>query len=180
MAGYNDLIVYQQAVVIFDLTYLFCDKCLPEIRHKRTVEQMQQATRSGKQNIVEGCQSISLQTYIKLSSVSRASYAELLEDFLDYLRLHSLKLWDKNDPRLSKVRQRNFPFNTYVAYFTLDPEYFCNLMITLINKECFMLDKLIKTLQNKFINEGGFTENLHKKRAENKYTKSNKFNKSNS
>lgn len=171
MASYEDLIVYQQAVVIFDLTYLFCDRYLPEIKHKRTVEQMQQAARSCKQNIVEGSQSVSLQTYIKLTSVSRASFSELLEDYKDYLRLKGLPLWQKEDPKLIEIRKSNLSYNTYLTYWTNNAELFCNLMVTLINKECYMLDKLLQTLQNKFINEGGFTENLHRKRIENKYNR---------
>ena len=84
MSGYKDLLVYRLAVTIDDGTYLFCKKFLPDYTDKRTVEQMIQASRSGKQNIVEGSLEKSCESNIKLTGVGRASYGELIEDFLDF------------------------------------------------------------------------------------------------
>lgn len=86
MGGYKNLLVYRLAVTIDDGTYLFCKKFLPDYADKRTVEQMIQASRSGKQNIVEGSLEKSMEGNIKLTGVGRASYGELIEDFLDFLR----------------------------------------------------------------------------------------------
>jgi len=46
------------------------------------------------------------------------------------------------------------------------PENFANLMVCLIFKECFLLDRLLSAQQNKFVKEGGFRENLFKKRRD--------------
>lgn len=171
--GIENLIAYKQAVVLFDLTYLFCDKYLPEYNCKRTVEQMQQAARSGKQNIVEGSQNVSLQTYIKLSSFGRASFCELLEDFKDYARLNNIPIWDKNDPRSIEIRRANVTYKgenaDYFNKWINNPEDFCNLMITLLHQEIFLLDRLINSLKEKFVNEGGFTENLRKERINKRF-----------
>jgi len=162
-AGYKYLKTYQLAVVIYDLAVEFCEKFLPGFDFRRTREQMIQAARSGKQNIPEGAELRSLQGYIKLLGVSLGSFKELLEDCWDFLRQRKLKLWSKDDPRIRKIR----------AIRVIDkpdlpdsPEEAANLLITLINQETFMLDKQIKSLEEKFIREGGYTENLLKKRLE--------------
>ncbi|KKP88839.1 MAG: hypothetical protein UR93_C0007G0021 [Berkelbacteria bacterium GW2011_GWA2_35_9] len=172
---YENLIVYKQAVVIFDLNDYFCKTYLKDYAEKRTVEQMQQASRSGKQNIVEGISEISTDMQVRLIAVSKASYFELLEDYKDYLSRNKLKVWEKNDRRLSAIR---FSADTYQAYLTsktlpilikkllAQPETFCNLMITLLNQETYMLGKLVKTLESQFIKTGGYRENLTKKRLD--------------
>jgi len=102
--SYEDLLVYRLAVTIDDGVILFCKRFLSEVSFRRTVEQMVQASRSGKQNIVEGALEKSFEGNIKLTGVSRASYGELSEDFKDYLRREKLSLWEKNDPRVLKIR----------------------------------------------------------------------------
>ena len=165
---YKDLIVYQQAVLINDLNVKFLRQFLGEIKYKRTVEQMEQAERSGKQNIVEGASTRSLKTQITLTSVARASYAELLEDYTDFLRARGLTAWLKDDPRLSKIRQMrilpNSTNSTNLSDWTNTPELFANLMVTLINKETYLLDNMIRSLEKKFVEEGGYSENLFNKR----------------
>lgn len=165
--GYQNLIVYQQAVVIYDLTLLFCQKYLADkgqgLPTRRTQDQMIQAARSGKQNIVEASLEKSTKLNINLNSVSRASFGELLEDFTDYLRTHNLKLWDKDDPRVLEIRA-NKSNKTNWTYLLQTPEEFANLMITLISRENYLLDQLIRSLEAKFITEGGYSENLFKKR----------------
>lgn len=178
--GYQNLIVYQQAIIIYDLNRLFCQKyllpSLSGIPTRRTIEQMDQAARSGKQNIVEGSLEKSLKGNIKLTGVSRASFGELLEDYSDFLRTRNLKLWDKNDPRVLEIRAlREFPNKTNksnltnltrFARWTNLPERFANLMITLISRENYLLDQILRSLEQKFVNEGGYSENLFKKRLE--------------
>ncbi len=109
--SYEDLIVYQQAVVIFDLNHQFCRQFLSEPRFRRTVDQMEQADRSGKQNIVEASQEKSLKMNIKLTGVARASYAELLEDYKDFLRLNKFEQWPKDDARLVPIRKMRIATN---------------------------------------------------------------------
>ncbi|MFZ5366524.1 MAG: four helix bundle suffix domain-containing protein [Patescibacteria group bacterium] len=168
--GYESLIVYQQAVVISSLNHQFCQKYLSEPKYRRTVEQMAQADRSGKQNIVEASLEKSLKMNIKLTGVARASYGELLEDYRDFLRFRRLTLWEKNDPRVLKIRSLRVSANesnlTNWSYWTGSPESFANLMITLISKENYLLDQMIRSLERKFIEEGGYSENLFKKRLE--------------
>lgn len=172
-SGYQNLIVYQQAVVIYDLNIIFINRYIPKT--SRTYDQMVQAGRSGKQNIVEGSLEKSLKMNIKLTGVSRGSFGELLEDYKDFLRTKGLKIWDKEDPRVLEIRAtREFPTNksnlsnkTNLAlwsHLTKEEESFANLMITLLSRENYLLDQMIRALERKFINEGGYTENLFRKR----------------
>ena len=103
-AGYKYLLTYQYSLVICDLTSEFCLKFLPDKEWLRLRDQMNQAARSGKQNIVEGSQTESLETYIKLLGVARGSLFGLLEDYQDYLRQHNLKIWDKNETKMRELR----------------------------------------------------------------------------
>lgn len=176
--GYQNLIVYQQAVIISDLNKEFSQKYLDPIKDRRTIEQMEQAARSGKQNIVEGSLERSLKTNIKLTGVSRASYGELLEDYKDFLRQRGLPIWGKNDPRVREIRSwrikgnlSNWSNGTNLANWTNSAENFANLMITLISKETYLLDKMIHSLEEKFIREGGYSEQLSQKRREEKRRK---------
>lgn len=129
---------------------------------------MVQAARSGKQNIVEGTISRSLKTNITLTSVARASFGELLEDYLDFLRTKNLKIWDKNDPRVLEIRTNKTNLSNW-SNWTNSPERFANLMATLISRENYLLDHLFRSLEKKFVEEGGYSENLLKKRLEKKY-----------
>jgi four helix bundle protein len=102
---YQKLESYQNSVVIFDATNDFCDRFLK--KGDRTVDQMIQAARSGKQNIVEGCMAsgTSTETEIRLLGVARASLEELIEDYRDHLRTHALILWGKDDARVLGIRR---------------------------------------------------------------------------
>lgn len=94
---YKHLYLYQKSEVLVLLTDVFCRRFLP-LHGDRTVDQMNQAARSGKQNIVEGSEAAmtSSETEIKLINVGRASLQELREDYEDYLKKHSLQLWGKD------------------------------------------------------------------------------------
>lgn len=168
-AGYKYLLTYQYASVIYDLTVEFCDFYIN--KKSRTHDQMTQAARSGKQNIAEGYKFQSLQSYIKLLGVSRGSLVELAEDYEDFLRQRKLLRWDKDGPRVKRMREMrvmrdrngNFflPHHPHIPHL---PELAANLMLTLCNKANFLLDHQIKVLEEKFISEGGYTENLFRKR----------------
>ncbi len=175
MGGYKDLVVYRLAVTIDDGTYLFCKKFLPDYADKRTVEQMIQASRSGKQNIVEGSLEKSCESNIKLTGVGRASYGELIEDFLDFLRRRNLPVWDKNDPRVLKIRAFRESVENPTNLTNLsnwsnlnleNSQHFSNLMLCLLYKETFLLDSLLRAQEKMFIEQGGFRENLFRKRRD--------------
>lgn len=173
--GYENLLVYRLAVTLFDLNLLFCRRFLSDYKYRRTVEQMEQASRSGKQNIIEGSLEKSMEGNIKLTGVARASYGELLEDYKDFLRTKKLLFWDKNDPRVLKIRsfKESVENPTNLAslsnWTNLDfnnEENFANIMICLLYKENYLLDQLLRSQEKKFIEEGGFRENLFRKRKE--------------
>ncbi len=170
--GYENLLVYQFSLVIYDLTEMFCQKYLSDLKYKRDVEQMRHAARSGKQNIAEGSLENSVEGNLKLTGVARASFGELLEDFKDFIRRNSLTLWGKNDPRVLIIRRIRNNANTshrsyesYLSYLN-EPERFANLMVTLCYTEGYLLDQLLRAIEAKFIKEGGFRENLFRKRRE--------------
>lgn len=182
--GYRNLIVYQLAVEIYDLTAIFCHHFID--KRSRTYDQMIQAARSGKQNITEGSLANSTESNLKLTGVARASFGELLEDYQDYLRQHNLTIWQKDDVRVMTIRKHrvnwtnesnktNWSNLTYKTYLT-NPEDFANLMVTLCYKEGYLLDQLLKALKEKFIREGGFRENLLKQRLAYRTNKTNKTN----
>jgi len=169
-AGYEKLVVYWLGTTIYDLNLEFLRNFISKM--SRTHDQMHQAARSGKQCIVEGALALSVESNLKLTSVSRASYGELLEDYLDYLREKELIRWGKDDSRVISIRrEKDLPNKKYKSYKTYttymkNPESFVNLMITLCYKQGYLLDQLLRALQAKFIQEGGFRENLFKKRSE--------------
>src|SRR3989344_5334385 len=174
--GYKSLIVYWLAADIYDLTIIFCNRYID--KKSRTHDQMVQAARSGKQNIVEGSLEPSVESNIKLTGVARASFGELLEDYKDYLRQNNLIVWNKDDERVLEIRRMrslahesneshgsNWTNLTYGTYL-INVKSFANLMITLCFKEGYLLDRLMQAQQNKFAREGGFREKLFKKRID--------------
>ena len=172
--GYKYLLAYKITVPIYDLTMQFCAK---HISYKsRTLDQMQQAARSGKQNIAEGYCEKSLATYINLAGVARASQEELLEDYKDYARVNKLTIWPKERSKreirevgeIWEILRENkiLPDNPNFPNLPNNPEIAINLMITLINQATYLLDKLTSALEEKHKIEGGFSENLLKKRLD--------------
>src|SRR5216117_3037399 len=103
--GYADLVAYQKALIVFQATARFCERFLE--KRDRTVDQMIQAARSGKQNIVEGSKAsgTSKEMEIKLTNVARASLEELLVDYRDFLRVRDLRLWEKDSKEAKFVRK---------------------------------------------------------------------------
>jgi four helix bundle protein len=88
--NYRELLSYQKAEVVYDITFRFCERFLR--KGDRTIDQMVQATRSGKQNIAECSRAsgTSKEMEVKLTNVARASLDELLEDYRDYLHVRDL------------------------------------------------------------------------------------------
>ncbi|OGM87344.1 hypothetical protein A2614_02625 [Candidatus Woesebacteria bacterium RIFOXYD1_FULL_40_21] len=165
--GYKDLPFYRQTEIIHDFTAEFTKLY---INYKsRTRDQMDQAARSGKQNIAEGYLQKSVEGKLKLLGVARGSLEELLNDYLDYLRQHNLKIWDKDNPRSLAIRKIAYKiykdYNDYKNYIS-PPETAANAMVILINQTNRLLDQKLRWLEEDFIKNGGFRENLFKKRLE--------------
>ncbi len=170
---YKDLKSYQQAIIVYDFTVEFCQKYISKF--SRTVDQMVQAARSGKQNIVEGTavSQTSPKTELKLIGVARGSLEELLEDYKDFLRQRKLEIWAKEDPRSQEFRKLAYrtdandnrtdrSYASYAAYKTYlrNPEEAANAMLTLINQTNFLLDRQMSALK-KQLGDAGISNESH-------------------
>jgi four helix bundle suffix protein len=169
--NYCGLLSYQKAEVIYDLTYRFCQRFLA--RGDRTIDQMVQAARSGKQNIAEGSKAsvTSTETEIKLTNVARASLEELLIDYRDFLRVRDQRLWAKDSKEALYVRKLGH--GTHVTYETYreicesrPAEVVANVAICLIHQANYLLDQQIRRLEQNFVKEGGIRERMTKARLE--------------
>ena len=167
---YRKLLSYRKAEVVYDLTVRFCSRFLD--RRDRTVDQMVQAARSGKQNIAEGSQAsaTSSEFEIKLTSVARASLEELRVDYEDYLRVRDLAQWPK-DSREAKFirgfgRTREVSFETYRNFCeTRSAEVVANIALCLIHQTNYLLDRQIRRLEADFLERGGIRERMTRARS---------------
>ena len=169
--NYRELHSYQKAEVIYDITFRFCQRFL--VKGDRTIDQMVQAARSGKQNIVEGCKAsvTSTEMEIKLMNVARASLEELLVDYQDYLRVRDLRLWAKNSREALFVRKRgdrsHVTYETYRTYIeTRGDEVVANIALCLIHQANYLLDRQIRRLEQDFVRNGGIRERMTRARLE--------------
>ena len=162
--NYRQLIVYQVAESIYDTAFYFAHHYLA--RGDRTIDQMIQAARSCKQNIVEGsaASTTSSETELKLINVARASLQELLQDYEDYLRVHSMEKWQFDDPRCVQTRKVLRQHNESSFYREHLPqrsaETIANIAITMIHQEDVMLRRLIERLKQNFLVNGGIREQM--------------------
>lgn len=166
---YQTLLSFQKAEAIYDITFRFAHKYLG--RGDRTVDQMIQSARSGKQNILEGSKAAttSKETEIKLTNVGRASLEELLADYRDYLRVRDLRIWNKDSKEALFVRDlgRKTPqtFEMYREFVeTRLAEVIANIAICLIHQTNYLLDHQLKTLEKEFIEQGGLRERMTRAR----------------
>lgn len=142
-------------------------------RRDRTVDQMVQAARSGKQNIVEGsmASATSKESEIKLTNVARASLEELLEDYRDFLRTRGMRLWDKASKEALYVRRlgrrEDESYETYRTYIdTRPPEVVANILVCLIHQANYLLDRQIREMEKAFLEEGGLRERMTRARLD--------------
>jgi four helix bundle suffix protein len=181
--GYRKLRSFQTAQLIYDATAVFCDRFVD--KRSRTHDQMVQAARSGVQNVAEGsmASATSKKAELKLTGVARASLAELLLDYEDFLRQRGLRVWAKDSPEALAVRNlyrsersdksdgsdksdrsdqadRSDPYGIARA----SPEAAANTLICLINQASFLLGRQLRKLEQSFLQEGGFTERLYRER----------------
>ena len=170
--GYRTLRSFQVTTIIYDATVQFCEHFLDG--RSRTVDQMVQAARSGRQNIAEGSRAsaTSSQTELRLVNVARASLDELLLDYEDYLRQRGKLIWDKSSPQARAVREvasqnpTSAPTSASYAVWlaSKDPVNVANCLICLIHQANYLLDQQIRSLEKTFIEEGGYSEALAAKR----------------
>jgi len=168
--NYRKLYFYMKADTLVLLTDIFCKRFLSQ-HGDRTVDQMNQAARSGKQNIVEGCEAAltSSETEIKLVNVGRSSFQELREDYEDYLKKHGLPIWDKEHPRYEKMVEFCRKNNAFEGYKDLansiDAEAFCNMAKSLCHITDRMFYSYLKKLEDEFLKYGGIRERMHAART---------------
>jgi four helix bundle suffix protein len=169
--NYQELLSYQKAEVVYDLTYHFCHRFLS--RGDRTIDQMVQAARSGKQNIVEGSKAsgTSKEMEIKLTNVARASLEELLVDYYDFLRVRDLRIWEKDSKEAQYVRKLGSkPHTTYEVYRefceTRPAEVVANIAICLIHQTNYLLDQQLRRLEKDFVEQGGLRERMTRVRLQ--------------
>ena len=171
---YRHLRVYQVAEMIYDITYYFAHRFL-----------MVQAARSGKQNIAEGNQAAttSSETEIKLTNVAKASLEELLDDYEDYLRVRGQEHWGALHPRYQRMREYASGAQIRHTYAhnirKMTDEEIANLCITLTHQAIYMLHKLLITMQQRFVTEGGIKERMFQARVNYRNSQSSQSSQSN-
>ena len=169
-ANWRELRFYQKSEALYQMTFVFCERFLPK-HGDRTVDQMVQAARSGKQNIIEGSEDgkTSTEMELKLLNVSRSSIHELREDYKDYLLTRRLALWDKQHPRYAKMRDFTRAHNLledYEPYFVKwSDEEMANIGYTLCCQIDVMMNGYLATLEERFRTEGGMKERMHRVRT---------------
>ncbi|MFA5203366.1 MAG: four helix bundle suffix domain-containing protein [Lentisphaeria bacterium] len=165
------MLSFRKARIVYDATVTFCARFV-DVR-SRTTDQMVQAARSGKQNILEGSQAAgtSAETEIKLTNVARASLEELLEDYRDFLRVGGHPQWDKDSREALDVRRLaitgNATYETYRTYVETRPApVVANLVICLIHQANYLLDQQLRRLEQDFLKEGGLRERMTRARLD--------------
>jgi len=163
--GYQDLRSYRKAKIVYDATVRFCARFLD--RRDRTVDQMVQAARSGKQNIVEASMAsgTSKEMEVKLTNVARASLEELLEDYRDFLRTRGFRMWEKDSPEALFVRKlganSDVSYESYRTYVETRPAaVVANIAICLVHQANYLLDQQIRQLERAFVADGGLRERM--------------------
>ena len=176
--NYRTLKAFQKAECVYDVTYYFANKFLQ--KGDRTIDQMVQAARSGKQNLAEGNIDgvTSKEMEIKLTNVNRASLHELLLDYEDYLRVRGLEQWSFNDPRCVQTREfckRHLDSAVFREKIKdRSDETIANIAITLIHQCDVLIKGLIEWQKKNFLENGGIKEEMY--RARKAYRDSHGFN----
>lgn len=172
VGNYKKLLSYQKADVIFQITFDFCSRFLRN--GDRTIDQMIQAARSGKQNIIEGCaaSATSAKTEIRLVNVAKASLRELLEDYEDYLKTRHCRQWEKDSEEYEAMRRLGKEHNDadfFMALTATRPaETIANMAIILINQADYLLFRQLERLEKDFLEKGGFSERMMRLRKKNR------------
>ncbi len=167
--GYEGLASYQKALIVFDATRYFCRRFLA--RGDRTWDQMVQAARSGKQNIVEGSKvsGASKKLELNLTSVARASLEELLEDYRDFMRGRGIAEWGHAHPCTRRMRELNRQPNAGYETFRRaiehpDAAVCVNAIAGLVKLTNYLLDRQIRSIEKAFLENGGLSEAMTRAR----------------
>ncbi len=167
---YRNLASYQVADCLYAITHHFAHRFLSI--GDRTVDQMVQAARSAKQNIAEGSVdgATSTEMEIKLMNVARGSMHELRADYEDYLTHHQLERWARDDSRTAAVRafskKHNKPADYLDRLSERSDETIANIALTLIHQYDYLMERLIKSIERRFLEQGGIKEQMYKARLE--------------
>ena len=165
---YRTLKCFQKAECIYDITFYFAHRFLE--RGDRTIDQMVQAARSGKQNLAEGSIDgvTSKEMELKLTNVNRASLHELLLDYEDYLRVRGLEHWGPQDPRYQQTAAFCRTHLDSAVYRQKiqerSDETIANIAITLIHQCDRLIVGLIEWLKRDFVEKGGIKEQMYQAR----------------
>ena len=176
--NYRTLKAFQKAECVYDVTYYFANRFLQ--KGDRTIDQMVQAARSGKQNLAEGNIDgvTSKEMELRLTNVNRASLHELLLDYEDYLRVRGLEQWPYNDQRCVQTREfckRHLDSAVYREKIKdRSDETIANIAITLIHQCDVLIKGLIEWQKKNFLENGGIKEEMY--RARKAYRDNNGFN----
>lgn len=168
--SYKRLVSYRKADTVYRITRYFCERFLQ--KGDRTVDQMIQAARSGKQNIVEGCaaSATSAKTEIKLVNVAKASLRELCEDYEDFLKTRNLHRWAEGSVEYEAMRRLGRAHNDADFFMnivcTRPPETIANMAIILLNQTDYLLFRQLERLSKDFLQNGGFTERMYRLRSQ--------------
>ena len=167
---WKNLYFYRKSDALYQLTAEFCHRYLPAYGD-RTVDQMVQAARSGKQNIIEGSEDgqTSSEMEIRLLNVARGSLQELRADYIDYLNTRHLSIWPANNERVQKMRKFCHSHNDYSDYKPLlsrmNDEEIANLALTLCHQTDKMMCAYLEKLERDFVTNGGIKERMHAART---------------
>ena len=162
---YKRLLAFQKSECIYDLTCFFVEHYLPKIGD-RTVDQMKQAARSGKQNIAEGNETgtTSMEACIKLVNVAKASLKELQEDYEDYLRNHAGGMWNVNSVQCRNAREwckaHSKPSDYMRVCELRDDVTVANVALVLIHQTDYLLHGLLEKYKAEFLANGGIKEQM--------------------
>ncbi|WP_301000063.1 four helix bundle suffix domain-containing protein [uncultured Duncaniella sp.] len=162
--------IYRKAACVCDVTEMFIRRAFPD--KTRTIDQMRQAARSCKQNIVEGVTdcTVSMEMGIKLVGIARGSLRELMEDYIDFLYQNDLSVWKLEDQVTIRARDFCRQCDDRVEFKAkckdCSGESVANIMITEIRQLDAMIASLLETMEQQFLSEGGLKESMYKARIE--------------
>lgn len=175
---FKTLLTYQKAEILYDLTFYFANAHLSKF--DRTVDQMIQAARSGKQNIAEASAAAvtSAETEIKLTNVAKASLIELRIDYEDFLRVREMGLWAKDSKEALYMREKSRKATDSAWYLEIaksrPAETTANMCICLLHQADYLLQRQLESLEEKFLAQGGFKEKMFAARLQARNTNTHK------
>ncbi len=170
--NYRQLLCYRKAEAIFDITFLFANKFLNQF--DRTIDQMVQAARSGKQNIIEGyaAGATSIESELRLFNVAKSSLKELLADYEDYLRTRNLRRWGEDSVEFKRAQELGKEHDDSKFWIdiasTRSDETIANIAIILLYQTDYLLHRFMEKVSSRFVDEGGFREKISRIRIANR------------